>query len=118
MLWDWPGHLERASIAVFPWQGGWDTAFWGGYPTATYPNFYHLLLKGAILLSGGNEKIGAKIRDAQMQKIPYMLVVGEKELASESVSIRHRDKGDLGVKPLSDFLFDLKPEISYNIPGG
>lgn len=59
LIWDWPGHLERASIATFPWQGGWDTAFWAGYPTATYPNFYHLLLKAAIILAGGNEKAGA-----------------------------------------------------------
>jgi threonyl-tRNA synthetase len=61
------------------------------------------------------EKIGAKIRDAQMQKIPYMLIVGEKEQTAGTVAIRERSKGDLGAKPLQDFLFDLKPEMSYNI---
>ncbi|MFH1387093.1 MAG: His/Gly/Thr/Pro-type tRNA ligase C-terminal domain-containing protein, partial [bacterium] len=60
------------------------------------------------------EKIGAKIRDAQMQKIPYMLIVGEKEQTAGTVAIRHRSRGDLGAKPLSDFLFDVKPEIRYN----
>jgi threonyl-tRNA synthetase len=61
-----------------------------------------------------SEKIGAKIRDAQMQKIPYMLVVGEKEQKEETVAVRHRSKGDIGAKKLSDFLFDLKQEMSYN----
>ena len=61
------------------------------------------------------EKIGAKIRDAQMQKVPYMLIVGEKEQAAGTVAVRERGKGDLGAKPLADFLFDLKPEMSYNI---
>jgi threonyl-tRNA synthetase len=64
------------------------------------------------------EKIGAKIRDAQLQKIPYMLVVGEKEQATGTVAIRHRSRGDLGGKALSDFLFDLKQEMSYNAATG
>jgi len=64
------------------------------------------------------EKIGAKIRDAQMQKVPYMLVVGEKEQQAETVAIRHRSRGDLGTKPVSDFLFDLKGEMSYNNDNG
>ncbi len=64
------------------------------------------------------EKIGAKIRDAQLQKVPYMLVVGEKEQAAGSVAVRHRSRGDLGAKALSDFLFDLKQEMSYNSNSG
>ena len=60
------------------------------------------------------ETIGAKIRGAQLQKTPYMLIIGDKEQAAGSVAIRSREKGDLGAKPLSDFLFDLKQEISYN----
>lgn len=43
-----------------------------------------------------SEKLGYKIRKAQMNKVPYMLIVGEKELDSGSVSVRHRDKGDIG----------------------
>ena len=49
-FWDWPGHLEKAAVADWPWKSGWDTAFWGGYPTWTYPNFYHLLLKSFVYL--------------------------------------------------------------------
>jgi len=64
------------------------------------------------------EKMGAKIRDAQLQKIPYMLVIGDKEEKDQTISIRHRNKGDLGTKSVADFLFDLKPEISYNVTGG
>lgn len=69
-------------------------------------------------LDRSSEKIGAKIRDAQMQKIPYMLIVGEKEQTSATVSIRHRSQGDLGAKRLEDFLFDLKREMSYNNTNG
>ncbi len=61
------------------------------------------------------EKIGAKIRDAQMQKVPYMLIVGEKEQAAGTVAVRERTAGDQGTKSLADFLFDLKPRMSYNI---
>ena len=65
-----------------------------------------------------NEKIGAKIRAAQMQKIPYMLIVGEKEAAANAVAIRHRSRGDLGFKKTTEFLFDLQEEIRYNLAGG
>ena len=58
------------------------------------------------------EKIGAKIRNAQLQKIPYMLVIGEKEAAISSVAVRHAKRGDLGVKPLADFLTEIIQEIS------
>lgn len=62
-------------------------------------------------LDDSPEKIGAKIRNAQLQKIPYMLVIGEKEAAAASVSVRHSRKGDLGVKPLADFTAELTAEI-------
>jgi threonyl-tRNA synthetase len=71
-------------------------------------------LKGAGLrveLDRRNEKIGAKIRDAQLQKIPYMLVVGEKEKNDNAVAVRHRQKGDLGVQPVDKFLTEIKVEI-------
>ena len=60
------------------------------------------------------ETIGAKIRDAQMQKVPYMLVVGDKEAEAGTVSVRQRNASTSATKALSDFLFDLKREISYN----
>ncbi|MGX8797734.1 threonine--tRNA ligase [Fusibacter sp. JL298sf-3] len=50
-----------------------------------------------VALDNRSEKIGYKIREAQLEKVPYMLIVGEKEVVSESVSVRSRDSGDLGV---------------------
>ena len=58
-----------------------------------------------------NEKVNAKIRDAQLQKIPYMLVLGDREAAAGTVSVRHRHQGDLGVQPLEGFLAQLTEEI-------
>ena len=57
------------------------------------------------------EKVGYKIRDAQVQKIPYMLVVGEKEVASRSVAVRHRDRGDLGAVPVDEFVRRVQEEV-------
>jgi threonyl-tRNA synthetase len=53
-----------------------------------------------------NEKVNAKIRDAQLSKIPYMLVIGDREAAAGTVSVRHRQQGDLGAQALDGF-FDL-----------
>lgn len=53
---------------------------------------------------GRAEKIGFKIREAQLEKVPYMLIVGEKEAENGSVSVRSRDHGDLGNMPISRFL--------------
>jgi threonyl-tRNA synthetase len=55
-----------------------------------------------------NEKLQAKIRDAQMQKVPYMLIVGGKEAEAGTVSVRHQTKGDLGPRPLAEFMSDLR----------
>jgi threonyl-tRNA synthetase len=59
-----------------------------------------------------NEKIGKKIRDTELMRVPYMLVVGEKEMNEGKVSIRRQGKGDLGSKSLEDFTAELKEEIS------
>ena len=59
-----------------------------------------------------NEKVNLKIRDAQLQKIPYMLVIGGREAEAGSVSVRHRKQGDLGVKPLADFINEIKEKIA------
>ena len=58
------------------------------------------------------EKMGYKIREAQLQKIPYMLVVGGKEEENEAVSVRSRFKGDEGQMKLDDFLAAIKEEIA------
>lgn len=57
------------------------------------------------------EKIGKKIRDTELMKVPYMLVVGEKEMNEESVSVRRQGKGDLGIKTVAEFLKDAVAEI-------
>jgi threonyl-tRNA synthetase len=64
-----------------------------------------------VHLDDRNEKLPAKIRDAQMQKIPYMLVVGGKEAEAGTVSVRHRSKGDLGPKPLAEVIEALQREV-------
>ena len=58
-----------------------------------------------------SEKVGWKIRQAQVEKIPYMLIVGEKEEAEGTVSVRSREAGDLGARALPDFLKDVQEEI-------
>jgi len=58
-----------------------------------------------------NEKIGYKIREAQTQKIPYMFVVGDKEVSEKTVSVRKRGEGDLGVRAVPQAVADLKEEI-------
>jgi threonyl-tRNA synthetase len=64
-----------------------------------------------VELDERNEKVQAKIRDAQLQKIPYMLVIGGKEAEAGTVAVRHRTKGDQGPRPLDQFLADLKKEV-------
>ena len=58
-----------------------------------------------------NEKIGKKIRDAEMLKVPYMLVVGEKEVNENKVAVRRHGKGDAGVKGVEEFIADAVEEI-------
>jgi threonyl-tRNA synthetase len=55
-----------------------------------------------VKLDDRNEKLGYKIREAQLQKIPYMLVVGDKEVEAGTVSVRHRQAGDLGSTPVEE----------------
>ena len=58
-----------------------------------------------------NEKIGFKIREAQMMKIPYMLVIGDKEAENGTVAVRSRKDGDLGAMPIEDFIAKISEEI-------
>ena len=58
-----------------------------------------------------NEKIGYKIREAQLEKVPYMLIVGEKEQAENAVAVRSRKEGDKGAMKLNDFLAEIQEEI-------
>ena len=62
-----------------------------------------------------NEKIGYKIREAQLQKIPYMLVVGDKEIEANAVAVRSRKEGDLGQVNKEEFLERMKEEIKNKV---
>lgn len=71
-------------------------------------------LRGAafrVNLDDRSEKVGYKIREAQLKKIPYMLVVGEREAAAKQVAVRHREAGDLGPQPLERFIEQLREVI-------
>ena len=57
------------------------------------------------------EKMGYKIRSAQLRKIPYMLVTGDREAANEAVAVRHRRDGDLGASPVGDFIAAALDEV-------
>ena len=62
-----------------------------------------------------NEKIGKKIREAQLSKIPYMLVIGDKEQAEGLVSVRHRKEGDKGSMSVDDFIDMIEKEIKEKV---
>ena len=64
-----------------------------------------------VELDRRGEKIGYKIREAQSMKIPYMLIVGQKEEEDGTVAVRSRSEGDLGAQPLAEFLAKVQEEI-------
>lgn len=87
-------------------------------PIADRHNDYADELKAKFMLQGirvevdnRREKINAKIRDAQMQKIPYMLIVGNKEVEEQKVAVRSRTEGDLGLFSQESFLNRVRNEI-------
>ena len=69
-----------------------------------------------VTLDDRSEKVNLKIREAQLQKIPYMLVVGGREAENGMVSVRNRKHGDLGAKPVADFLSDVRKLIDSKAP--
>ena len=58
-----------------------------------------------------NDKIGKKIREGQMEKVPYMLIVGDRDMADNTVSVRHRSEGDLGAMSFDDFKAFIKEVV-------
>ncbi len=58
-----------------------------------------------------NEKLGYKIREARMQRVPYMIIVGEKEAAEGTISVRKRDEGDLGAMKAAELIEKIKEEV-------
>lgn len=64
-----------------------------------------------VELDARNEKVSYKIREAQASKIPYMLVVGDREAREGTVAVRHRSRGDVGVLHVADFILQVEEEI-------
>jgi threonyl-tRNA synthetase len=76
-----------------------------------YARRVHAQLAAAGLrshLDERNEKVNLKIREAQLQKVPYMLVIGDREAESETVSVRHRKHADMGAKPVPQFIQEVR----------
>ena len=59
-----------------------------------------------------NETIGKKIRNAQLEKLPYMLVIGDNEVHDHTIAVRSRKEGDLGAMTLDKFIADLLLEVA------
>jgi threonyl-tRNA synthetase len=68
-----------------------------------------------IILKDENETLGKKIRGAEMQKIPYLLIIGDREIEAKSVGVRARGKGDLGAMKTEDFITKIQGEIINKI---
>jgi threonyl-tRNA synthetase len=64
-----------------------------------------------VELDTRSEKVGYKIREAQVEKIPYMIIVGENEVNNGTIAVRDRSEGDLGEKNIDDFIKDVKRKI-------
>lgn len=65
-----------------------------------------------VEVDGRSEKIGYKIREAQLEKVPYMFIIGDKDIEAQTVSVRHRKDGDLGAMKLEDFIENAVEEIN------
>ncbi len=86
----------------------------------TYARHIQAFLRGRGMraeVDASSERTGHKIREAQLMKVPYMLVVGDREEKEEKVSVRSRDKGDEGGQPLAAFAERLVAEIAARQPG-
>lgn len=64
-----------------------------------------------VEVDGRSEKIGYKIREAQLEKVPYMFIIGDKDIEAQTVSVRHRKNGDLGAMKLEEFIAKATEEI-------
>src|SRR5665213_3505724 len=80
-----------------------------------YAKTVHARLEAAGLrshLDDRKEKVNLKIRESQLQKVPYMLVLGDREAEAGTVSVRHRKHADMGVKPLDQFIADVSQLVA------
>ena len=86
--------------------------------TAQYADEVKALLEKAgfrVEVDHRNEKIGKKIREAQLKKVPYMLVLGDKEAEGATVAVRNRAGGDQGAMSLDEFINILREEVEQKI---
>lgn len=116
------GAMERFFALLIEHYGGAFPAWLAPVQVAVIPiterhHDYARSVYGALkdasfraVLDDRNEKVGYKIREAQLKKIPYMLVTGDREAAEGMVAVRHRDDGDCGTAALSDFIGRLSRE--------
>lgn len=81
-----------------------------GYAQEVYQQLFDAGLR--VELDGRSEKIGLKIREAQLAKVPYMLVIGDREAEAGLVAVRHREQGDLGTKALPELISELQEMIA------
>ena len=84
-----------------------------------YAQSLSILLKNAdirVEVDDRSEKIGKKIRDTELARVPYMLVVGEKEMSEQKVAVRRQGVGDRGVKGIEEFIAEIRKEISDRTP--
>jgi len=98
----WLSPVQVAVVTVSEKQHTWATAV------------LHALKHAGIRakLDDGNDTLSKKIRDAETQKIPYIAVIGDKEVDAKAIAVRQRSKGDIGSMKLDDFIQQLKEEIS------
>ena len=67
-----------------------------------------------VVLNNSDDKIGAKIRQARLQRVPYMLIIGEREQENRTVSVRSRDEGDIGAMSLDGFVDRISREVDLD----
>ncbi len=103
-----PAWLAPVQVSILPVSGKFEAYARGVADKLRNAGF-------RVHLDDRNEKLQAKIRDAQLEKIPYMLVVGGKEEEAGSVSVRHRAKGDQGARPLAEFVTALLEEVENRV---
>ncbi len=121
------GSIERFMGVLIEHYGGAFPAWLAPVQVAVIPVSQHFVDYGMgiqeklkkegfrVKLDNRNEKIGYKIRDWETQKIPYMLIIGEKEKESNSVSVREHKVGNKGVVNLKDFIYQLNNEVINKI---
>jgi threonyl-tRNA synthetase len=106
---NFPLWLSPDQIAILPVSEKYEE-----YANEVFLELQELDIRGYV--DHRDEKVGRKIRDAEVNKIPLMLIVGDKELAEGTVSVRKKGEGDLGSMSLQDFAVYAKQEINKNIP--